>query len=259
MIDALYVGATGMAAQQGSLEAVANNLANMNTPAYKRSQAVFDDLMYREAAQQAAAQGEAPGVVRQGLGTRLSAVEKVFSQGDLRPSESDFDVAINGDGFVAVSNPDGSLAYSRLGSLRVSEDGLLQLRGGQTLDPAITLPKDTRTLKVGEDGLVSAVTADGQTLELGKIELAMFSNPAGLKPVGEGLYLPTEQSGAAQMGRAAEDGRGKLAQKYLEGSNVKMADELVNMMLAQRAFEASSRIIQAADEMQSITNNLRRG
>ncbi|MBA4707090.1 flagellar basal-body rod protein FlgG [Aquitalea aquatica] len=258
MIDALYVGATGMAAQQGSLEAVANNLANMNTPAYKRSQAVFDDLMYRETVQQVAAQGEAPGVVRQGLGTRLSAVEKVFSQGDLRPSESDFDVAINGDGFVAVSNPDGSLAYSRLGSLRVSEDGLLQLRSGQALDPAITLPKDARSLKVGEDGLVSVVTADGQTLELGKIELAMFANPAGLKPVGEGLYLPTEQSGAVQMGRAAEDGRGKLAQKYLEGSNVKMADELVNMMLAQRAFEASSRIIQAADEMQSITNNLRR-
>ncbi|POZ63760.1 flagellar basal-body rod protein FlgG [Chromobacterium alticapitis] len=255
----MYVGAAGMAAQQSGLEAVANNLANMNTPAYKRSQAVFDDLVYRETARQMPAQGEAAGSVMQGLGSRLSAVEKVFSQGDLRPSESDFDVAINGDGFVAIGNPDGSQLYSRLGALRVSEDGLLQLRSGQTLEPAITLPRDTRKLIVAEDGRVSAQTADGSTLEVGRIELAMFNNPSALKPMGEGLYQATEQSGAAQMGRVGEEGRGKLAQKYLEGSNVKMADELVNMMLAQRAFEANSRIIQAADEMQSIVNNLRRG
>lgn len=259
MIDALYVGATGMAAQQGGLEAVANNLANMNTPAYKRSQAVFEDLVYRESARQTPAQGETAGATYLGLGTRLSAVEKVFSQGDLRPSESEFDVALNGEGFVAVGNPDGSQLFSRLGSLRVGEDGLLQLRSGQPLEPAITLPRDARGLRVAEDGRVSALTEDGKTLDVGRIELAMFNNPAGLKPVGEGLYQATEQSGAAQMGLAGEEGRGKLAQKYLEGSNVKMADELVSMMLAQRAFEANSRIIQAADEMQSIVNNLRRG
>lgn len=259
MIDALYVGATGMAAQQGGLEAVANNLANMNTPAYKRSQAVFEDLVYRESARQTPAQGETAGAAYVGLGTRLSTVEKVFSQGDLRPSESEFDVALNGEGFVAVSNPDGSQLYSRLGSLRVGEDGLLQLRSGQALDPAITLPRDTRGLRVAENGQVSVLTEEGKTLDVGRIELALFNNPAGLKPVGEGLYQATEQSGAAQIGPAGEEGRGKLAHKYLEGSNVKMADELVSMMLAQRAFEANSRIIQAADEMQSIVNNLRRG
>ncbi|OHX12073.1 flagellar basal-body rod protein FlgG [Chromobacterium sphagni] len=258
MIDALYVGATGMAAQQTSLETVANNLANMNTPAFKRSQVVFDDLMYREAAQQTPAQGEPAGMVRIGLGARMSSVNKVFTQGELRASESEFDVAINGDGFVPVSNPDGSLSYSRLGSLRVGEDGLLSLRNGLPLDPPITIPRDAKSLQVGETGKVSVLTADGQSLEVGQIELAMFGNPSGLKPAGEGLYQATEQSGEAQLDRAGADGRGKLAQKYLEGSNVKMADELVSLMLAQRAFEANSKIIQAADEMQSISNNLRR-
>ena len=248
-----------MAAQQTNLETVANNLANMNTPAFKRSQVVFEDLMYREAAQQTPAQGESAGVSRIGLGVRVGSVDKVFSHGELRPSESALDVAINGDGLVPVGNPDGSLGYSRLGSLRVSEDGLLTLRNGMPLDPAITIPRDAKELKIDQAGKVSVTTADGQTLEVGQIELAMFSNPAGLKPMGEGVYQATEQSGAVQLGRPGEEGRGLLAQKSLEGSNVKMADELVSMMLAQRAFEASSKIIQAADEMQAITNNLRRG
>lgn len=259
MIDALYVGAAGMGAQQTGLETVANNLANMNTPAYKRSQVVFEDLMYREAVVQNAALGEAAASSRVGTGSRVSGIDKLFVQGELRATDSEFDLAINGNGLIGVQRPDGSIAFSRGGPLRINDDGVLTLRDGTPLSPPITLPRDTKSLAVDSAGKVSVTTADGQSLEVGQIELALFNNPGGLKPLGENQYLATDFSGEAQFGRAGEDGRGVLAQKYLEGSNVKLADELVSLMLAQRAFEANSKIVQAADEMLAISNNLRRG
>jgi flagellar basal-body rod protein FlgG len=258
-MDALYVGATGLAAQQTGLETIANNLANMNTPAYKRSNVVFEDLMYHEGAQQTPAQGEMAQPVRLGLGTRIGNVDKVFAQGELHATESDFDLAINGDGLVSAQGPDGTTVFSRAGSLRINDDGLLALRNGLPLDPPISVPRDAKKISIDGSGKISAVLADGAPLEIGQVDLALFNNPSALKPLGEGLYARTEQSGEAEMARPGEEGRGMLAQRYLEGSNVRMADELVNLMLAQRAFEANAKVLQAADEMLSISNNLRRG
>jgi flagellar basal-body rod protein FlgG len=247
-----------MAAQQTGLETVANNLANMNTPGYKRSQVVFEDLMYREAALQHAAPGEAAAPLRLGTGTRISGVDKLFVQGTLQASSSAFDLAINGDGLIGVQRTDGGIAYSRGGHLRINDDGLLALGDGTPLNPPITIPPGAQNLSIDGSGKVSVTASDGQPLEVGRIDLVLFNNPSGLKPLGANLFQASDQSGEALIGHAGEDGRGVLAQKFLEGSNVQMADELVNMMLAQRAFEANSKVLQAADEMLAISNNLRR-
>ncbi|GGY28791.1 flagellar basal-body rod protein FlgG [Paludibacterium paludis] len=261
MIDALYLGSSGMSAQQSHLETVANNLANMNTTGFKRSRVVFEDLMARETGVLAGPLAEdSPGSVMLGGGVRVASIDTVFVQGDLRQTDSPMDLAINGPGFVEVTRADGSVAYSRAGTLRVNDDGLLALGNGVPLNPPISVPADTRQLTIGRDGKVSVVAGgDSRPVEIGRVELAMFNSPVNLKPLGEGLYEATAQSGEAQLGQAGESGRGVLAQKYLEGSNVKMADEVVSMMLAQRAFEANAKIIQAADEMLAISNNLRRG
>ncbi|MDF0606918.1 flagellar basal-body rod protein FlgG [Neisseriaceae bacterium TC5R-5] len=259
MIDALYIGASGMFAQQSSLETVANNLANMNTPAFKRSQAVFADMLYRESALSSPLADSKLQPVHLGLGTRISSIDKVFSQGELHETSAGLDVAISGDGFVEVQQLDGSPAYSRAGTLRVNEEGLLALANGLALNPPISVPPEAKGLQISRNGTVSVVMAnDSEPMELGQIELHMFNSPAALQPRGDGLYLATELSGSAQPGKPGEEGRGVLAQGFLEGSNVSMADELVNLMMAQRAFEASSKVIQAADEMLAMSNNLRR-
>ena len=260
MLDALYIGATGLYAQQTNVDTVANNLANMNTPSFKKSKVTFDDLMYRELSASYVSPDGTQGVIRAGNGTRISGINKSFVQGDLVQTDSPYDVAINGEGFFQVLMPDGQSAYSRLGSLQVNTDRLLALSNGMVLQPPVTVPEGSKDLLIALDGTVSA-TLEGDTTptEIGRIELATFANASGLKPIGDNLYKSTEQSGDALVGYAAEEGRGLLAQKFLEGSNVRMVDELVNLMLAQRAFEANSKIVQASDEILAMINGLRRG
>lgn len=260
MFDALYVGATGLYAQQTNVDTVANNLANMNTTAFKKSRINFDDLVYRELSAQYAGRDKALAPVRVGSGTQVSTVSKMFTQGELIQSESPYDLAINGEGFFTVLMSDGSSAYGRSGTLQVNTDGLLALSNGLVLQPSISVPSDSQELVIDRNGKVSVIL-NGETTatEIGQIELAMFTNPSGLKPIGDNLYVSTEQSGDAQIGDAGEGGRGALAQKFLEGSNVRMVDELVNLILAQRAFEANSKVVQASDEILSMINNLRRG
>lgn len=258
MMDALYIGSTGMAAQQTGLETIGNNLANMNTPAFKRARVAFSDLVYRDRGLSHALPGAAG--VHVGSGTRVGAVDTVFSQGDLRSTDSAFDVAIDGAGLIEVLQADGSAAYSRGGSLRVNADGLLALGNGLPLQPPIMVPSGAKAFRIERDGTVSVhLAGEVAPVEVGRIELALFNGMEALRPLGENLHAATLLSGEPWFARPGEDGRGTLAQRFLEGANVRMADELVSLMLAQRAFEANAKIIQASDDMLAISNNLRRG
>lgn len=260
MIDALYVGASGLYAQQTNVDTVANNLSNMTTVGFKKSQVSFEDLMYRELSTQYLSQDGTRNVVRVGSGTQVASINKLFTQGELQQTDSPYDVAINGAGFFQVLMEDGSAGYSRTGTLQVNADGLLTLSNGLVLQPPVSIPPNSKDLTIARDGTVSAVL-DGDTspTEIGRIDLAMFTNPSGLKPIGDNLYVATEQSGDSTLASPGEEGRGTLAQNFLEGSNVRMVDELVNLMLAQRAFEANSKVVQASDEILAMINGLRRG
>jgi flagellar basal-body rod protein FlgG len=260
MFDALSIGATGMQAQQLNVETIANNLANANTVGFKKGRVGFTDLMVREAARAGQAGTEAAAAVqRLGSGVGVASVAKVFDSGELKKTDSPLDVAIRGDGFLEVTMADGSSAFFRGGSLKVNKDGLLANAAGLPLKPAIAVPDNAQSITVGADGRV-LVTVPNQTnpIEAGRLDLVRFANPALLSAQGDNLYRATEASGEATLARAGEDGTGTLAQGYLEASNVKMVDEMVNLMLAQRAYEASVKVVQAADEMLGLVNNLRK-
>lgn len=259
MIDSLYIGATGMHAQQQHVDAIANNLANVNTTGFKKSRVTFEDAFYRvtQASLADPVAGVQPLVL--GLGTLVSSTSKSFTPGEIKQTDGPLDLAIRGNGFFEVTQPDGSSAYTRHGVFRVNNDGLLATPSGYAIKPAIQVPPEALEVVIAADGTVSArMPGEASPTELGQIELAMFTNPSGLDPIGENLYLASEASGQATLVRAGEEGSGALAQGYLESSNVKLAEEMVNLVLAQRAYELNARVIQVSDEMLSISNNLRR-
>lgn len=263
MLDSLYIGAAGMHAQQVSVDSIANNLANLNTTAFKKNRVSFEDLVYRELLVQNGPVGEETNVLRVGTGSVVSSNEKVFLSGDLKKTDNPLDVAIRGQGFLEVAMPDGSVAYSRAysraGTLQVTADGLLAGASGLPLVPNIQVPPDAQDLLVDSTGHVSAkVPGEQAMVELGQIELVNFQNPAALNAIGENLYAATERAGPPNSGKPGDDGYGTLAQGYLEGSNVKLVEEMVNLVLAQRTYELNAKIVQAADEMLAISNNLRR-
>ena len=260
MIRALYTAASGMNAQQANIDNVAHNLANVNTPGFKKAHVQFEDLVYQETTIPGAPTsggGESPTGLQTGLGTRPVASSRDFSAGNLRATNSPMDIAIQGDGFLQVSMPDGSTSYTRAGSLQRDAQGMLVTSEGYALEPAITVPSNATSVTVGKDGVVSASIA-GQTAtqQLGTLELATFQNPAGLKPLGGNLFQITSASGEAQVGTPGTDNRGTIAQGFLEDSNVSVVEEMVNMILGQRAYEANSKVIKAADEMLAQVNNL---
>lgn len=259
MIDALYIGATGMQAQQQNVDVIANNLANVNTMGFKKGRLSFEDAFY-QAANIVAPQGiQSQNSMVFGMGTIVSGNSKSFTQGELKATESPLDIAIRGNGFFEVLMPDGSSAYTRNGSLKVTGDGVLGTASGYELKQRIEIPTDITDVVIDAQGKVTGHSAnDNAVVELGQIELASFSNPEGLQPIGEHLYQATEKAGLPAMSRPGEDGLGTLAQGYLESSNVKLADEMVNLVLAQRAYELNAKIIQASDEMLAISNNLRK-
>jgi flagellar basal-body rod protein FlgG len=260
MFDALSIGATGMQAQQLNVETIANNLANANTPAFKKGRVGFTDLMVREAMRAGEPGADAaPAVQRLGLGVGVTSVTKVFDSGELQKTASPLDVAIRGEGFLEASMPDGSSVFFRGGTLKVNSDGLLASPTGLPLKPAVAIPDNAQSLVIAQDGRVLATVANQSTpIEAGRIDLVRFPNPAALAAQGDNLYGASEASGEPTLARAGEDGAGTLAQGFLEGSNVKMVDEMVNLMLAQRAYEASVKVVQAADEMLGLVNNLRK-
>jgi flagellar basal-body rod protein FlgG len=267
MLDSLYVGAAGMYSQQLNVEAIANNLANVNTVAFKKSRVAFQELFYREANRSSAAgaDGIQSGATSApfGAGVAVGNVERMFTAGEIKKSDAPLDVAISGTGFFEVTLPDGSNAYTRVGSFQVNRDGMLATSDGNLLHPSIQVPENAVDVQIDTTGLVTMAnpspTANGSTREeLGQIDLITFPNQAGLKPLGTNLFIPTERSGDAVVGKPGIDGVGTLTQGYLEASNVTLIDELTHLMIAQRAYEANSKVVQASDDMMSITNNLRR-
>jgi flagellar basal-body rod protein FlgG len=257
MNDALYIAATAMQSQQLNVATIANNLANVATPGFKKGKVSFSDLVYRGLSQQAApADGQG---MSYGTGVGIASLSNSFVVGDLNLTNNPLDLAIRGDGFLEVEMPDGGLAYARGGTLVVNKDGLLATTGGYPLKPEIHVGTDVKQITIGADGAVLVQPRDGSAAtEVGRIELANFSDLTGLSAVGNGLYKSTDRSGDAVYGKPGLDGYGAIAQGYLEASNVKMTDEMVNLMVAQRAYELSTKVIQASDEMLQMSNNLRR-
>jgi len=259
MLNAFHISASSMQAHQNHVDVIANNLANVNTPGFKKSKVEFKDLMYVELA---SAQGLPvnPDIDdAMGMGTGTAAIEKVFSQGETKATDRDLDMAIQGKGFFELLMPDGDYAYTRTGNLQIDRDGMLVNTDGYPLSPAIQVPIDAQNLLITPEGSVKVqLPGEAALVEIGQIELADFMNPSGLSPLGDNLYRPSSESGNAFYNDPGEGGLGSLQQGYLEGSNVNMIEELTNMMLAQRGYEMNAKVIQAADDMLGIINNLRR-
>jgi flagellar basal-body rod protein FlgG len=260
MIRALYTAASGMNAQQTNIDNVAHNLANVNTTGFKKSRVEFADLVYQEiraAGSSATDSTEAPVGLEIGLGTRAVATARNFSSGNLRNTSSPLDLAIQGDGFFQLSLPDGTIGYSRAGTLHLDSQGLIVTSEGYAMEPQISIPENTLSISISRDGIVSAqVAGQSATQQLGTIELASFSNAAGLRPLGGNLFAATTASGEPQTGAPGTDSRGTLVQGFVEDSNVSVVEEMVNMIIGQRAYEANSRVVKAADEMMSQVNSL---
>jgi flagellar basal-body rod protein FlgG len=262
MIRALYTAATGMGAQETNIDVIANNLANVNTTSFKKSRADFQDLMYQyviEPGAPTSASSSNPSGIQVGLGVKTAAVQKVFAQGDLTSTSNQLDVAIEGDGFFQLTLPDGSTAYTRSGAFQLDQNGQMVTSDGYVIAPGLTIPSDSLSVTVGQDGTVS-VTQPGSTTptSLGELTAVRFANNAGLRAIGRNLYQETVSSGSAQAGRFSENGVGRLNQGFLESSNVSVVEQVVNMITAQRAYEASSKGISTADEMLSLGLSLKR-
>jgi flagellar basal-body rod protein FlgG len=262
MIRALFTAATGLSAQETNIDVISNNLANVNTNGYKKSRADFQDLMYQyeiEPGAPTSATTTNPTGIQIGLGVKTSSVQKVFTQGDLTSTGNQLDIAIEGDGFFQVTRPDGTFAYSRAGSLRLNEVGQMVTPDGFLITPPITIPAGAQGITVGQDGTVSVKTPGvAQNTIIGQITSVTFPNNSGLKAVGQSLYEETQASGAPVIGLFSQLGVGRLAQGFLESSNVSVVEQVVNMITAQRAYEASSKGITTADEMMSQAINLKR-
>jgi len=262
MLRSLYTATTGMVAQQTLMDVLSNNLANVQTPGFKKSRVVFQDLMYqtmRSAGSTVAEGANSPSGIDIGLGTRTGAVERLFNQGGLRQG-NDYDVVIEGPGFFQVQDPTGNIFYTRDGSFRPDATGNLVTADGFQLSPAIQpIPQEAVSVSIGKDGTVTAtIRGQEEPTNLGQIQLARFINPAGMRSVGRNLLEPTVASGEAIVGTPGAEGFPSVAQGFLEMSNVQIVEEMVDMITAQRAYEIGSKSIQAADEMLSVASNLRR-
>lgn len=262
MIKAMRTAATGMMAQQMNVDTIANNLANVNTTGFKRSKLEFQDVLYqniRRAGSASAVGTQVPTELAVGYGTRAVATHRQFTEGNLTPTGNPLDLAIAGDGFFQIQHPDGSTVYTRDGAFKISGDGRVVTSEGYSLTPEITIPEDAVSISVGSDGVIEVMQFGSDTsTQIGQIELARFINPAGLSAIGRNLLVETGASGDPMMDVPAQSGLGEIDQGYLEMSNVKVVDEMVNMIVAQRAYEMNSKAIQTADDMAQIANNLKR-
>ncbi len=261
MFRALYTAASGMAAQQSNLDNVANNLSNSSTAGFWRRRLQFEDLMYQNIVMPGAAATQSTTVasgLQVGLGTRTSASELIAQQGDFDSTGNPLDLAIQGTGFFQIKMPDGETGYTRAGMFHLDNQGNMVTADGNPLDPPITIPSNALSITIGSDGTVT-VTAPAQTQgqQVGSIQLALFQNPGGLNSVGQNIYLATTASGEPIVGTpGSSEGLGTLQQGVLEQSNVDVVQEFIQMILAQRSYEANSRVVTAADEMLQQLNNM---
>ncbi len=260
MDKVLQVAASGMQAQKLFIDVIANNLANVNTTGYKKSDLEFQDLLYqtiRRAGEPTSAQQKRPSSLQLGNGARVVATTRSFAQGAIVETDNPLDIAIDGDGFFMVRMPDGRTGYTRDGSFKLSADGSLVTADGYILEPEITLPQDTRQVIIRPDGQVEVLLhGESESFPVGQLEMARFVNPAGLNALGHNLFEETPASGPPFVSTPGQDGLGLLQQGFLENSNVDVVEEMVNMIEAQRAYEINSKVIRTADQMYEVENRL---
>lgn len=262
MIRTLWTAASGMEAQQLHIDTIANNLANVNTTGYKKARVNFQDLMYqslRRPGTPTALGAEIPTGIEVGHGVRPQATQKIFSQGSFQSTENPLDLAIEGDGFFQILQTDGSVAYTRDGSFKIDNNGRVVTSDGFPLVPEIYLPNDAINISISSDGIVACQLAgDTEMLRIGQVELVRFANPGGLESIGRNMFSESQAAGFPIYGYPGEDGLGTVAQGYLEMGNVRVVEEMVDMITAQRAYEINSKSIQAADEILSLAAQLKR-
>jgi len=262
MMRSLWSAATGMLAQQLNVDTIANNLANVNTAGYKRSRVDFQDLMYQTLKMPGSPATESvqvPTGIQVGLGTRAGATVRNFEQGTFEQTGNSLDLVIEGNGFFQISLPSGQVAYTRAGAFKMDSDGNIVTSDGYLLDPPIAIPTNATRVEIASDGTVAALTPDSEEARvLGNIQLANFTNPAGLSSMGHNLFLKTPASGEATISKPGIEGTGAISQGVLELSNVQVVEEMVNMIIAQRAYEANSQAIKTADNMLETANNVQR-
>lgn len=254
MIDALYISATGLRSQQEQIDVISNNVANMQTPGFKKSRVSFAEITNGVA-------GSLPmqGSGSEGAGTRIQSTMPVFSEGELRMTQNVTDLAIDGAGFFELENELGEKVYTRSGQFRVDSEGYLISVTGLRLAQGIQIPQDAMELRISASGEITAKLGDDiERTELGLLELAGFASPDALQSIGGNNFVPTDASGAASLGRAGEPGFGKLQQGYIEMANVDMIDEMTSLVMAQRAYQLNARVLQASDQVLETINNLRR-
>ena len=261
MTQALWIAKTGLDAQQKRMAVISNNLANVNTTGYKKSRAVFEDLLYqniRQVGSQTSQDTRAPTGLNLGTGVKTVATEKLFTQGNHVETGNPLNMEVQGRGFFQILMPDGTVGYSRDGSFQRDEQGQMVTSNGYLLQPSITIPEDTVSLSIGNDGVVTALQPGGASpSQIGSIQLADFVNPAGLQPIGQNLFVESASSGTPRISTPGLNGVGTISQGALESSNVNVVEELVNMIEAQRAYEMNSKAISTADRMlQYVSNNL---
>jgi flagellar basal-body rod protein FlgG len=261
MLRSLFIAATGMEAQKLSIDVISNNLANVNTTGFKKSRADFQDLLYQTIRTPGATSAEGsqiPSGIQVGMGVKPVAVQKIFQQGNFVQTGNNLDMVIEGDGFFQILMPDGTTAYSRSGSFKLDSDGRIVNSDGYPLEPAITIPSNTTNISISSDGKISVTQAGNSApTQIGQIELANFINPGGLNALGKNLFQQTGSSGDPTTGNAGTNGLGTISQGYIEMSNVNVVEEMVNMIVSQRAYEINSKAVQASDQMLQVANNLR--
>ncbi|MCA1944536.1 MAG: flagellar basal-body rod protein FlgG [Desulfovibrio sp.] len=260
MMRSLWTSATGMIAQQLNIDVISNNLANVNTTGFKKSRAEFEDLLYQDqkiAGTETEGGRRIPTGIQVGMGVRPTTVHKFFSQGDYQNTENPLDMAIEGDGFFLV-DVNGEEAYTRAGAFKLDNEGTIVTANGYVLQPEFTVPAETVNVVITQDGKITALDKNGDELASANIPLYTFVNPAGLKATGRNLFVPTEASGDAVEGTPGENNVGTISQGFLEMSNVEIVDEMVNMIVGQRAYEINSKAIQTSDSMLQTATNLKR-
>jgi flagellar basal-body rod protein FlgG len=263
MIRALFSAGSGMSAQQTNVDNIAHNLANANTVGFKMRRAQFQDLLYQTMVQPGAAAGAqttVPSGLQIGLGARTFANEIIFTQGSFMQTSNPLDLVIEGRGFFQVRRPNGELAFTRSGQFQMNRDGIMVTSEGDPLEPQITIPPEAQGVSIAQDGTVSFQQAGQAAAQIaGQIQLASFVNPAGLNNIGRNLFLPTDASGEPVIGNpGGQEGIGSLMQGYIEQSNVSVVEEFINLIMSQRAYEANSKVVRAADEMYQQVNNIAR-
>jgi len=262
MMQSLYTASTGMLGMQKQIDTTANNIANVNTMGFKKSRAEFADLMYQVMEYAGTATSEAtksPTGIEVGLGVRPTAVNKIFTEGSLKQTDNQLDIAITGQGFFKVQLPDGSEAYTRNGAFKLDDTGTIVNSDGYALLPQISIPANATNISIGTDGTVTVVQAGAtQAAQIGQISTTNFINPAGLHSMGDNLYIETDSSGQAVDGNPGTDGLGVLRQGFVELSNVELVVELTDLITGQRAYDSNSKVITTSDEMLQTVNGLKR-